>query len=87
MKAGKGTAAVLPILGRKRPHNRSQLPDTSLTLPITANWDTVEIERALYGRDEYGRSKGAGLEGMWVAIVFGGSARAPCGTCISALGA
>jgi hypothetical protein len=57
--------------------NRSQLPDASLTLPIGANWDSVAIERALYGRDEFGRSNGEGLEGMWVAIVLGGSARAP----------
>lgn len=48
------------------------LPSSAITLPIPARAPAVEIERALYGRDERGDSSGNGIEGMWVAIIFAG---------------
>lgn len=53
------------------------LPGSELTLPVSAHASPADIERALYGRDESGRSNGDGVQGMWVAIVFGGAANAP----------
>lgn len=52
------------------------IPTNQLTLPVDANATPADIERALYGRDEHGRSEGTGLEGTWTAIVFGGSGNA-----------
>lgn len=47
------------------------VPTSSLTLAVSEQSTPAEIERALYGRDEHGRSNGDGLHGSWVAIVFG----------------
>jgi hypothetical protein len=52
------------------------VPTDSLTLPADG-CSSGAIERALYGRDERGRSSGGGIEGMWVAIIFGGTEQAP----------
>ena len=52
-------------------------PKADLTLSIHEPFTAAEIERALYGRDSRGRSSGDGLEGMWVALVFGGTDEAP----------
>lgn len=46
----------------------------TLTLPIPADAPPSQVERALYGRDDCGQSGGDGLEGTWVAVVFGGAA-------------
>ena len=43
-----------------------------LTLPVDAHAAPGTFECALYGRDDQGRSTGDGLEGAWVAAVFGG---------------
>lgn len=51
-------------------------PRGEIHLDVPADPTAAEIEAALYGRDAGGRSSGAGLEGMWVAIVFGGPPRA-----------
>ncbi len=53
------------------------IPSESLTLPVGSRAAAAEIEQALYGRDEYGRSSGDGLAGTWTAVVFGGSYDAP----------
>lgn len=47
------------------------LPGSALRLWTTETPSTTEVERALYGRDGAGTSDGSGVEGMWIAIVFG----------------
>jgi hypothetical protein len=53
------------------------MPTTDLALPVGKHFTPAEVEGALYGRDGRGRSSGGALEGMWVAIVFGGTDEAP----------
>lgn len=53
------------------------IPTGALKLPIPAHGSPADLERALYGRDEHGRSSGDGIEGMWVAITFDGPQTAP----------
>lgn len=48
-----------------------------LSLDVPPRASAKAIERALYGRDEMGRTSGDGIEGAWVAIVLGGSDAEP----------
>ena len=53
------------------------LPGKDLILPIGEQFTAAE--------DECGQSSGSGLEGMWIAVVFGGSDSAPLRESISVL--
>lgn len=48
------------------------IPPDVLALPV-GETTPAAVEGALYGRDEYGRSNGGGVQGSWVTIAFGGS--------------
>lgn len=54
------------------------MPGTDLVLDV-AGEDQGELEQALYGRDQHGRSHSGGLQGAWVAIVFAGTPGARTG--------
>lgn len=54
-----------------------RVPADDLRLPIASTATAGEVERALYGRDDAGHSSGEGIQGMWVAIVFAGTAERP----------
>lgn len=49
------------------------LPEESLTLSLESDAMAADFERALYGRDDEGRSSGDGFAGTWTAVVFGGA--------------
>lgn len=53
------------------------VPTRELVLPISPQATPADIESALYGRGENGSSDGNGLEGPWVAVLFGGTGAAP----------
>lgn len=51
-------------------------PSSVVTIPSRgAEISEAELEEALYGRDTDGHANGAGLEGMWIAVVLGESFR------------
>lgn len=47
------------------------VPESELVLPVASRASAAAVERALYGRDARGLSNGAGVEGLWVAILPG----------------
>lgn len=59
--------------------NGDIVPKKKISLLVSKNSDSVELERAIYGRDSAGNSDGTGIMGTWVAIIIGG----PAGTSVS----
>jgi hypothetical protein len=78
LRADDGTAIgwVIEPLAYLRA-DEGWVPDDELVLSVSADASAADIERALYGRGDDGRSSGDGLEGMWTAIVFAGSPEVP----------
>jgi hypothetical protein len=51
-------------------HGGDHVPTTTVALPVRADAEIIDVERALYGRDARGTSDGTGLAGSWVAVVL-----------------